>query len=252
MSELRPFNEVKLQWLRLLSQDKGLSARAVQVGLYLVMVRYNVRQKLAKTAHSVIADDLGICTKTVQRSIKELHGKWFLIEPGKNTSTPTTYQISPASHVEAHNLREEQEAGKTDKIVHLRGASRGQKCLQRRTNVSSVSGQKRPPNIENPKLRKDQRTATDFPDGGQSALALEHAPSGGSIFEREWDDRLRARGLPPLHECMSEQVHEGRRGYWLPGKWPGPKGSTLEQNQISIVVQMAGPFEKREGRCRAI
>ena len=105
MTQLRSFNEVKIQWLRLLAQDSDLSPRAVQIALYIVMVRLNGRTHTSKTAHSVVARDLSVSTKTVQRSIRELRAKWFLIETGKCCDLPTLYRINPVSHAEAHSLQ---------------------------------------------------------------------------------------------------------------------------------------------------
>ncbi len=40
MSKLRPFNEVKLQWLSLLMQDHSLSPRAMQIAAYIALAHY--------------------------------------------------------------------------------------------------------------------------------------------------------------------------------------------------------------------
>lgn len=43
MSELRPFREIKLQWLSRLVQDQELRPRAAQVAAYIVLAHYNHR-----------------------------------------------------------------------------------------------------------------------------------------------------------------------------------------------------------------
>ncbi|OAN82386.1 hypothetical protein A8B78_07985 [Jannaschia sp. EhC01] len=238
MAKLLPFKDVKFQWLNLISQDTTLSPRSIQIALYIVMVRFNGKRLRALTAHSVVAKDLNICTKTVQRSIRELRAKWFLIETGKCSDAPTTYRINPIGHEAASNLREKNQGEKPDENVRSGGQMRGQKCPTSGTEVSVACGQKRPPNLESLKHKKKKGVPPDLPKWRQSAESLVFVPGGGGRLERDWNEALHRHGIDELYRVLPKAMNEGRAGYYLPALGPGPRGSELLREQISLIRRM--------------
>ena len=165
MPELRPFKDVQLQWLRLLLADTSLSARAVQFATYLVIVRYNNRLKKAWPSHSTVCKDLGLQSeKTIQRLIKELDGNWFEIRRGNGQSHSTEYVPSKTSHLAAQELREKEEDGKPDKIVHLQPREGRHFRPSTQTKMSQEPGQKCPPIKEKEKTKEKRRQLRDLHD----------------------------------------------------------------------------------------
>lgn len=242
MKKLRPFKEIQLQWLRLLLADTSLSARAVQFATYIAVVRYNDNYGKAWPSHATVCEDLGLKSeKTVQRLIKELDGKWFEIRRGNGQKQSTEYVPSKTSHQAAQDLREKEEAGKTDKIVHLRGHEGGHSCPQTQTEMSPQPGQKCPPIKDKEKIKKKQARTRDLPDERQSRIALKYVPGGGGVFEREWDERLQSAGLERLDRMFEQVIDEqGRRCYLLPGNWPEPRGSSGWLLQLSQIYRLSG------------
>ncbi|WP_226552792.1 helix-turn-helix domain-containing protein [Celeribacter naphthalenivorans] len=140
MSDLRPFKEVQLQWLRLLVKDTTLSARAVHFAVYLAVLRYNDNRGKAWPSHATVCKDLGLKSeKTVQRLVRELDKNWFEIKRGSGQGHSTEYTPSISSRQAAQELRETEEA---DKVVLLHKAKPGHSCAKSETKMSHVSGQK--------------------------------------------------------------------------------------------------------------
>ncbi len=157
MSDLRPFKEIKLQWLMLLSCDASLSDTAVRVALYIVTKHINGQSEKAWPSHQTIATAIGKSTKTVQRAVAALEKKWFDLERGNGSRISTRYSPSESSLRRANDERK-----KGDKIVHLHPNKGGQNCPQRVTKVSSEGGQKCPPNLEK-EPRKELNARTSQP-----------------------------------------------------------------------------------------
>lgn len=115
MSDVRPFREVKLQWLQQLICDRDLSDSARSVALYIVTTHLNGHTEKAWPSYQTIADATGKSVKTIQRAIRELEAKeWFDVRRGNGIGHNTEYRPSAASILCATHARE-----KTDKIVIL-------------------------------------------------------------------------------------------------------------------------------------
>ena len=83
MSGVRPFRDVKLQWLQQLSCDKDLSDNARSVALYIVTTHLNGHTETAWPSYQTIADATGKSVKTIQRAVRELEVKgWFEVQRG--------------------------------------------------------------------------------------------------------------------------------------------------------------------------
>jgi len=136
MSDVRPFREVKLQWLQQLSCDKDLSDSARSVALYIVTTHLNGHTEKAWPSHQTIADATGKSAKTIQRAVRELEVKgWFEVQRGNGVGHNTEYRPSAASILRASGARE-----KTDKIVTLYPDKGGQIPPARRSDVSCEGG----------------------------------------------------------------------------------------------------------------
>lgn len=225
MSTLRPFKEVQLQWLRLLVADTDLSPRAVQFATYLAVVRYNAERGKAWPSHRTVCKDLGLKSeKTIQRLIKELQGKWFEIKHGNGLKHSTEYVPSKASHEAAQKLREDEEAEKPGKIVHLRSGKAPKPVAGTQTNLSKKDGQECPTKKEQEKTI-NPGLEPDLPDGGPSGSARGGgAPavfvSRQSFGCRQWEQFTERMFGAWIDRALPETIENGERGYWLPAKFP--------------------------------
>ncbi|WP_245297269.1 helix-turn-helix domain-containing protein [Rhizobium oryziradicis] len=106
MSKLRPFREVKLQWLQQLSCDKDLSDSARSVALYIITTHLNGHTEKAWPSYQTIAIATGKSVKTIQRAVRELEVKrWFEVQRGNGIGHNTEYRPSAASILRASDAR---------------------------------------------------------------------------------------------------------------------------------------------------
>jgi len=194
------FNDVKLQWLALLSQDEALSSTAVVVALYVVTVHYNQDKGKAWPSFASIARATGKSVKTVQRAIKELDGTWFVIERGNGHKHSTTYAPTGSSIEAALKLRR-----KHDNIVSLHPIKGSQKCPERVPDLCRQGGRMSPPNPETESI--NEITARLFVEFG-SAQAL------------AWDDWLKGHDMEGLEGLMPPAVRHGQSGCYMPSRYP--------------------------------
>ena len=66
MSDVRPFRDVKRQWLQQLSCDKDLSDSARSVALYIITTHLNGHTEKAWPSYQTIADATGKSVKTIE------------------------------------------------------------------------------------------------------------------------------------------------------------------------------------------
>lgn len=206
------FNEVKLQWLALLSQDEALSSTAVVVALYVVTVHYNQDKGLAWPSFATIARATSNSVKTVQRAIKELDGTWFDVERGNGHGRSTTYAPSGASVLAATALRQ-----KHDKIVRLNPSKGGQACPERVSVLSPQGGRESPlnPGTES----RNKKTARLFVELG-------------SAQAHSWNAWLIDHDMESLEELFPSVVKLGRPGCYMPSRYP-----PIDTREIKIVLQ---------------
>ena len=156
MSGVRPFRDVKLQWLQQLSCDKDLSDSARSVALYIITTHLNGHTEKAWPSYQTIADATGKSVKTIQRAVRELEVKgWFEVQRGNGVGHNTEYRPSAASILRASDSRE-----KTGKVVTLYPDKGGQNRPERRSDLSSEGGQICPPNLEKEKYINLTRART--------------------------------------------------------------------------------------------
>jgi hypothetical protein len=102
MSGVRPFRDVKLQWLQQLSCDKDLSDSARSVALYIIITHLNGHTEKGWPSYQTIADATG---KNVQRAVRELEVKgWFEVQRGNGAGHNTEYRPSAASILRASDV----------------------------------------------------------------------------------------------------------------------------------------------------
>lgn len=88
MSERRPFREVKLQWLRLLSCDANINDNAKCIALYIVTAHVNGHTEKAWPSYKTIAEATGKSVKSIQRAIRDLEiGEWLSVQRGMASGT---------------------------------------------------------------------------------------------------------------------------------------------------------------------
>ena len=217
MSERRPFREIKLQWLQLLSRDGELSDCAKCVALYIVTAHLNGHTEKAWPSYQTIADATGKSVKTIQRAVNDLEARgWFAVSCGNGVGHNTEYRPSASSILRATEARE-----KTDKIVTLYPREGSQGCPERRTKLTGEGGQICPPNLENKINYEPNAHARSEP-----------CPPIRQVFPKvflaatnrqqvaEWQAWLCRRGLPCLEALGLAEIRNGRAGFHLPSYWP--------------------------------
>ena len=217
MSERRPFREIKLQWLQLLSCDRTLSDCAKSVALYIVTTHLNGHTEKAWPSYQTIADSMGKSVKTIQRAVRELETSgWLEVRRGNGVGHNTEYRPSAGSILRAAELRE-----KTDKYVTLRPREGGQACPGRGAELSGKGGQNCPANLEKEKIYKPNGRAdvrkTDLPS---PAIPQVFLAGGQETQVSEWRSWLDRHNLPSLEELTIEEIRNGRSGFRLPSYWP--------------------------------
>lgn len=241
MTKLRPFKEVQLQWLRLLLLDTELSPRAFQFATYLAVWRYNADEMKAWPPHERVCKDFGLkSTRTINRLIKELDGKWFDIKPGNGLGNATEYVPTLETHLAAQNLRAEEERNKrskkerekADNIVLLPVGKGGHSCPERRTEKSQQARQNCHPNKVNQKIKEKGMRGSSFLDQDKfdsqtarvqhrkcpvNALVLIYKSDKEKVMA--WNEWLGANGLPQLDQLSIGGQDAGGSGYLMPRRW---------------------------------
>jgi len=230
MSGTRPFRDVKLQWLQQLSCDKDLSDNARSVALYIVTTHLNGHTEKAWPSYQTIADATGKSVKTIQRAVRELEDKgWLVVQRGNGIGHNTEYRPSAASIVRASDARE-----KTDKVVTLCRDESGQNCPARRSDVSREGGQICLPNPEKEKIKK-LNPRQDAPPRVETrrAVPLVFVAETKADQVEQWRVWLRRHGLPSIEVLGLRTVKTGKPGYALPGYWPPGDTSTSALDWIA-------------------
>ncbi|MCV0428700.1 MAG: helix-turn-helix domain-containing protein [Roseibium sp.] len=232
MSERRPFREVKLQWLRLLSCDANINDNAKCVALYIVTAHVNGHTEKAWPSYKTIAAATGKSVKSIQRAIRDLEeGGWLGVQRGNGVGHNTEYCPTDASILKASELRE-----KTDKSVPLRTSEDGQNCPQRRSDVSSKGGQTCPPNKEKEINKKPNAREARAKAVSRRSIPVVVLPTAQTRQVDEWNAWLAEKTLPNLARLNLATSVNGSSGYQLPGRWPPEGGSDKEQECLTYFL----------------
>lgn len=227
MADRRPFKEVKLQWLQLLSCDPKLTDTARSVALYIVTTHINGHTEKAWPSYQTIANAMGKSVKTIQRAIHDLElGGWFDVVRGNGVGRSTRYAPTEASIIKASEARE-----KTDKIVHLKTNKGGQNCPERRSNLSGEGRQNCPPNLENLKNKKlNARGKASPPEDGRRAIPALFVAEHETVKLDRWQEWFGNMGLNAMNEIAPRERRRGRNGFLLPSYYP-PSPDEAEKNR---------------------
>jgi len=217
MRGMRPFREVKLQWLQQLSCDGDLNDSARSVALYIVTTHLNGHTEKAWPSYQTIADATGKSVKTIQRAVRELEIKgWLEVRRGSGIGHNTEYRPSTVSILHASDARE-----KTDKIVTLYPNEGGQIRPARRSDVSGEGGQICPPNPEKEKIHKPNPREDAAPRvETRRAIPLVFVAATKVVQVEQWRIWLRHHGIPSFEALGVRTMRAGKAGYILPGYWP--------------------------------
>ncbi|MEM8649629.1 MAG: helix-turn-helix domain-containing protein [Pseudomonadota bacterium] len=217
MTNRRPFKEVKLQWLQLLSCDPKLSDTARSVALYIVTTHINGHTEKAWPSYSTIANAMGKSVKTIQRAVSNLElAGWFKVVRGNGVGQSTQYTPTESSIIAATEARE-----KTDKVVHLNPIKGGQNCPERQTIVSTQGRQNCPPNPENIKNKKPNARESARPPGeGRPAISALFIAEHEFHKLEHWRSWFQEMGLLSLEKLAPRDIRNGRMGFSLPSYFP--------------------------------
>lgn len=228
MSKLNRF-----EWLKAVLQVKELNSSAQVVAAALSVQFANDDTGQINPAMKTLADYLKMALSTVKRAIKELVASgWLSRTEGRGAGNRTHYTLrSPHSIVPFRPTKKGAQAGLSDQ---KKGSSVPQKEVTHGLSYKEQS--------------KEQKTrlapSPDLPNSRQSGEALRFVPGSGGYFEREWDDALRAYGLPSLNRSLPQIVHEGRKGYALPDLCPARRESSLRDQQIKVIQQLMEAYSR--------
>ena len=222
MSKLNRF-----EWLKAVLQVKALNSSSQVVAAALSVQFANDETGQINPAMKTLAEYLKMALSTVKRAIKELVAAgWLSRTEGRGAGNRTRYTLrSPYRIVPFRPKRKGAHVGLSDQE---KGSSVPQKGGSRGLSYKEQSKEQKARLAPSP----------DLPNGRQSGEALRFVPGGGGYFEREWDDALRAYGLPSLHRSLPQVIHEGRRCYQLPDLCPARRGTELRDQQIELVRQL--------------
>lgn len=237
MSTVRPFREVKLQWLQQLSCDKDLSDSARSVALYIVTTHLNGHAEKAWPSYQTIAIATGKSVKTIQRAIRELEIKgWFEVLRGNGVGHNTEYRPSAASILRASEARE-----KTDKVVALYLEKGGQTRPARRSDASGEGGHICPPNPEKEKINKPNSR-----EGAPPSVETRRAIPQVFVADRrtdqieQWRSWLSRHGFSSLEALGVRMLKAGKAGYALPGYWPPDDACPDARDWLSFFSSRCG------------
>lgn len=232
MSERRPFREVKLQWLRLLSCDANINDNAKCVALYIVTAHVNGHTEKAWPSYKTIAEATGKSVKSVQRAIRDLEiGEWFSVQRGNGVGHNTEYCPTDASILKASELRE-----KTDKSVPLTPSEGGHICPERRSDVSGKGGQICPPNKEKEINKKPNAREARAKAAPRRSIPVIVLPTAQTRQVDEWNAWLAEKTLPDLARFDLATNVNGSSGYRLPFRWPPETDTEKEQDCLSYFL----------------
>ena len=222
MSKLNRF-----EWLKAVLQVKELNSSSQVVAAALSVQFANDETGQINPAMKTLAEYLKMALSTVKRAIKELVAAgWLSRTEGRGAGNRTRYTLlSPRKIVPFRPKKKGSHVG-------LAGQQKGSSLPQK--GVTDGLSYKEQSKEQKARLAP----SPDLPNGGQSGEGLRFVPGGGGYFEREWDDALRAYGLPSLHRSLPQVIHEGRRGYELPELCPARRGTQLRDQQVELVRQL--------------
>ncbi|WP_371153995.1 helix-turn-helix domain-containing protein [Jannaschia sp. 2305UL9-9] len=243
MTDLKRFKAVRIQWHRALFSSPLLSGFEKALAAYFTNVRLNWTSGQLNPSVATIARDMSVEPRTVQRAINSLERLgWFHTDRGSGRTRSSNYYVTDESIEIADQVRREAHAKKDDGAVILSIVKPWQ---ERRNEVTSLS-QKRRRDCHSNSISKNKNNTTVGKPSPVKGPSLVFVPGGGSVFEREWNDRLDRSGRPELRRLLKEIRHEKRRGYWLPATWPARSGSAELHDQLLRIEELAShPEEER-------
>ncbi|WP_420862595.1 helix-turn-helix domain-containing protein [Algirhabdus cladophorae] len=222
MSKLNRF-----EWHKAVMQVRSLNANAKVVAGALAVQFANDETGQLNPSLKTLIEFLGLPLSTLKRGIKDLiNAGWLSRTEGRGAGNCTNYTfLAPR------------------KIVPFRASKKGSKAsLSAQKKGSQVPQKGSTHELSYNEQSKEQKArpspSPDLPHEGQPGEELRFVPGGGGYFEREWDDALRAYGLPSLHRALPQVVHEGRKGYALPDLCPARRESPLRDQQIKLVRRL--------------
>jgi len=232
MTVRRPFREVKLQWLRLLSCDANINDNAKCVALYIVTAHVNGHTEKAWPSYKTIAEATGKSVKSIQRAIRDLEiGGWLGVQRGNGVGHNTEYCPTDASIIRASELRE-----KTDKSVPLAPSEGGQICPERQSDVSGKGGQYCPPNLEKEINKKPNAREERAKAAFRRSIPVVVLPTAQTRQVDEWNAWLAEKTLPDLARFNLATSMNGSSGYQLPGRWPPEADTEKEEDCLSYFL----------------
>lgn len=232
---MRPFSEVKIQWISLLSRDSDLTETARLVGIYIVSTHHNNRLGRAWPSYKTIATAIGRTTKTVQRAVDDLRARgWFDVVPGIGRKS-SHYIPSEDSTQKANDLR-----ARVDTVVHIAPPERGQPQPRERTKTGGESGHQSPLNLktEHTEHRAGAREEQTSTSGTTSVEILE-----SSFAARQWEKALDTCGIQP-----SILKRSNKQNLIVPTKFPSELGKTGSKEFITAFRNFISDMEEIEER----
>lgn len=210
------FAQIKIQVLELASSDKSLRATSYEVCAYIILNHLNWKTGTAFIRDADLAQSLGYSVDTVARAIQKIGQSGFLEIKRGQRHRSTEYSLSMRIWQAA--ILSKTQGGK---IAYLSQMPTPQDCGLNPADMPSPTPQICP-------LIKDNKIET---------AELAFVPAG-SCFTREWEARLEAFGLASAIRELQEVEVQGRRGLYLPDKWPAPNASKEWAEQVQVLRQM--------------
>lgn len=217
----------RFEWLKAVLQVKEITSTAQVVASALAVQFANDETGLTNPSLPTLMEYLDLPRSTLKRAIKLLVDMgWLSRTEGRGAGTCTRYTFLAPRKIVPFRPRK-------------KGSEMGLSSGEKGSQVVKKGSTNEPSYKEQSKQQKARPwPSPDLPDVGQSGTGLRFVPGGGGYFEREWDDALRAYGLPSLHRSLPLVVHEGRRGYQLPDLCPAKRGNPQRERQVLAVKKL--------------
>ena len=221
----------RFEWQKAVLQVRNLNSTAKLVASALSVQFANDETGQLSPGLATLMEFLGLPLSTLKRAIRQLiDAGWLSRSEGRGAGNYTYYKL--LAPCEIVPFRPKKKGSKASLSAKRKGSLVAQKGFSHELSYKEQSKEQTAPPSPSP----------DLPHEGQPGEELRFVPGGGGYFEREWDDALRAHGLPSLHRSLPQVVHEGRKGYALPDLCPARRESALRDQQIKLVQQLMAAY----------
>lgn len=218
------FSQIKIQLIELADEDSALTKASFELAIHLILRHLFKGDGSWGITDEELSKVMNWSVEKTSRAARGISCSYLFDVHRGRRNRATTYSLT-ALGWELALERRKQHA----KIADLRP-----KRTQEKNGLNPRKSTGTTP--EKPDLYTSTRSKTPAPKyvGGSCEVFI-----GFGWFEKQWNAALEKAGLPKLDQLSGPANHRGKRGYWVPAKWPAPEGTEDHQLQIEAIVQLS-------------